>query len=106
MRIVVLICAVSRAAVPSQSGQSRGQGVCVHHLAILAICAPARRGSLGRGNGRVIAFEGGICHSALRFGVLHEGLPDEAGARIFRHNQGDASVNADDVAVIPFFSTD
>src|ERR1700682_220849 len=58
---------------------------------------------LGWWNGRVIAFEACIGHSALRLGVLHEGLPDEGGACVFCHEHGDAGVDADDVSVIPLF---
>jgi hypothetical protein len=48
-----------------------------------------------------IAFEACTGHSALRLGVFHEGLPYEGGAQVFCHEHGDASVDADDVSVIP-----
>src|SRR6202012_5506467 len=38
----------------------------------------------------------------LRLRVFHEGLPNESSARVFCHEHGDASVDADDVSVIPF----
>ena len=55
---------------------------------------------VGRRRGLVV-FEPCLGHAALGFGILHEGLPDEGGARIFRHEHGDAGVDADDVGVVP-----
>jgi hypothetical protein len=50
-----------------------------------------------------VAGEARIGHTALCLGVLHEGLPYEGSACIFRHEHGDAGVDADDVIVIPVF---
>ena len=38
---------------------------------------------------------------ALRFRILHERVPHETGARIFRHHHGDARVDAHHVGVVP-----
>src|SRR5580704_11529149 len=54
-------------------------------------------------NGWFVALKASLGHTALRLGVLHEGFPYEAGARIFRHQHSDAGVDADDVLVVPVF---
>src|SRR5437016_978588 len=43
----------------------------------------------------------GAGHSAFYVFVLHELLPHEAAAMIFRHQHGDAEVEAEHVAVVP-----
>src|SRR5439155_14957281 len=40
-------------------------------------------------------------HCGLGFGIFHEGVPNEAAAMIFRHQHGDAKVDAQHVRVIP-----
>src|ERR1700735_5172708 len=40
-------------------------------------------------------------HGGDRFGVLHEGIPDEGAAKIFCHDDADAEVDAEDVGVVP-----
>ena len=42
----------------------------------------------------------GSLHGLLRFGILHELLPDETGAMIFRHQHGDAEIDGEIVGVI------
>src|SRR5882757_4746814 len=51
----------------------------------------------------VVGFEACVGHGVLGFGVFHEGVPDEGGARVFGHEHGDAGVDAYDVGVVPFF---
>ena len=40
-------------------------------------------------------------HGGDRFGVLHEGVPDEGAAKIFCHDDADAEVDAENVGVVP-----
>src|SRR5213596_656982 len=40
-------------------------------------------------------------HCGLGFGIFHEGVPNEVAAMIFRHQHGDAKVDAQHVRVIP-----
>ena len=40
-------------------------------------------------------------HRGLRFGILHEGVPNEAAAVVFRHQHGDAEIDAQHVRVVP-----
>src|SRR5882762_11217728 len=40
-------------------------------------------------------------HRRLRCGILHEGVPHETAAVIFRHEHSDAEVDAQDIRVIP-----
>ena len=40
-------------------------------------------------------------HGCDWFGVLHEGVPDEGAAKIFRHDNADAEVDTEHVGVIP-----
>src|SRR5437667_11090146 len=40
-------------------------------------------------------------HCGLGFGIFHEGVPNEAAAMIFRHQHGDAKVDAQHVRDIP-----
>ena len=53
------------------------------------------------GAGRLCAVEAAGLHGGDGLRVLHEGLPDEAGAEIFRHEQTDAKVDAEDIGVVP-----
>jgi hypothetical protein len=40
-------------------------------------------------------------HGGDRFRVLHEGLPDKAGAKVLCHQQADSQVDAEDIRVVP-----
>src|ERR1700687_4318883 len=51
--------------------------------------------------GWLVLVEAGALHAALRLGILHESIPDESSAVIFRHEQGNSRVNADHVGVVP-----
>src|SRR5229473_6188164 len=42
-----------------------------------------------------------LLHRGLYFGVLHEHVPDELRAVVFRHQHGDAEIDAQHVRVIP-----
>src|SRR6266481_6489492 len=42
-----------------------------------------------------------LLHRGLCFGVLHEHVPDELRAVIFRHQHGDAEIDAQHICVIP-----
>src|SRR5882762_4889052 len=43
----------------------------------------------------------GQLHRFLRFGILHEGVPNEAASVVFRHQHGNAEIDAQHVRVIP-----
>ena len=53
------------------------------------------------GGRRLIAFEPGTIHSALRLRILHKSLPYKTGAGIFRHYHGDSGIDSHHVAVVP-----
>src|SRR5260370_31169396 len=42
-----------------------------------------------------------LLHRGLYFGVLHERVPDELRAVVFRHQYGDAEIDAQHICVIP-----
>src|SRR5438477_10938339 len=52
-------------------------------------------------NVRLAGVESNFLHRGLRFGILHEGIPNETAAVVFRHQHGDAQINAQHVRVIP-----
>jgi hypothetical protein len=47
--------------------------------------------------------ESGALHRYGDFGILGEGLPDEAGAKVLGHENADAEVDAEDVGIVPGF---
>lgn|SRR5580692_503737 len=51
--------------------------------------------------GSSVAVEATGLHGCDGLRVLHEGLPDEGGAEIFRHEQTYAEIDAEDVWVVP-----
>src|SRR5438874_9781295 len=52
-------------------------------------------------NVRLAGVDSNFLHRGLRFGILHEGIPNETAAVVFRHQHGDAQINAQHVRVIP-----
>src|SRR5205823_8009536 len=57
----------------------------------------------GRGpleNVRLAGVESNFLHRGLRFGILHEGIPNEAAAVVFRHQHSDAKIDAQHIRVI------
>ena len=51
--------------------------------------------------GSSVAVEATGLHGCDGLRILHEGLPDEGGAEIFRHEQAYAEIDAEDVWVVP-----
>src|SRR5438552_17871846 len=52
-------------------------------------------------NVRLAGVESNFLHRGLRFGILHEGIPNETAAVVFRHQHGDAKIDPKHVRVIP-----
>ena len=52
---------------------------------------------------RLVGLESGALHASDGLRILHEGVPDKAGAGVLRHQQGDSGVDGDHVAVVPVF---
>jgi len=50
---------------------------------------------------RIFFAKSGALHAAAGFLIFHELLPNEAGTVIFRHEHGDAEVDAENVRVVP-----
>src|SRR5260370_28233077 len=48
-----------------------------------------------------VAFEAAGLHGGDGLGVLHEGIPDEGGAKIFGHEETDAEIDAEDFGIVP-----
>src|SRR5437588_4646410 len=59
----------------------------------------AERGPLE--NVRLAAVKSDFLHRGLRFGILHDGIPNETASMVFRHQHGDAQIDPKDVRVIP-----
>ena len=57
--------------------------------------------SRSRGRRGSITLKARLRHAPLCLRVLHESLPNEAGAYVFGHQHGDAGIDADDILVIP-----
>jgi hypothetical protein len=47
------------------------------------------------------AVESAGFHGCDGFGIPHEGLPDEGGTKVLRHQQANSEVDAKDVGIVP-----
>src|SRR5277367_564106 len=50
---------------------------------------------------RMLRVEPSLLHAELRFLILHERVPNQAGALVFRHQHRDAEIDAEHVGVVP-----